>query len=284
MFNSNVEVIGHNSDEVVIEARNYKGAPARAAGLRPINNHFEDNTGMGIHVTKENNLVRIKEASSRYGKYTIKVPKNATVVIQEGWQLNMSNLGEALKPLSNLDGDKLKKELSILNESNAVKINKESRQDSKGTNNAVDNDAVVIPKTNRGREELTMSNLDGEIELKLEKWNANLTNVTGPVVANATSSDIVVKFSSLNQSEPSTISIATGTVDIHLPANTKADFKLRTMQGEIYSDFEMNIPKETKSNLRRITGGNTIEGNTNGGGVELNLYTISGDMFIRKSK
>lgn len=221
MHNSHVQVEGHNSDEVVIEAAGHSAPPARAAGLKPLYNQAEDNTGMGLAVTKEGNTLHITKASRQDGKYTIRVPKNASVQYEE---------------------------------------------------------------TNWTGGDLSIADVSGEIELKLNNGNATLTNISGPVVANATSSDMVIKFSSLNQSKPSAISTVAGTVDIHLPANTKANFKLRTVQGEIYSDFDMNIAKDTKSNLPRVTGGNNIEGKTNGGGVEMNLYTISGDMFIRKSK
>lgn len=221
MFNSDVQVEGHNLDEVVIEAKGYEAPPARAAGLKPLYNQVEDNTGMGLSIMKENNTIRINKASRQNGQYTIRVPNNA---------------------------------------------------------------AVVFHETNWTGGNLSMSDLNGEIELKLNSSNATLTNITGPVVANTIGSDLVIKFSNLNQTKPSAISTVAGTVDIHLPANTKADFKLKTIQGEIYSDFDMNIARDTKSNLPRVTGGNNIEGKTNGGGVEITLYTISGDMFIRKSK
>jgi hypothetical protein len=221
MHNSDVKVVGHNSDEVVIEASNYSAPPARAAGLKPLYNQAEDNTGIGLSVSKEKNTLSITKASRPDGSYTIRVPKNASVKYEE---------------------------------------------------------------TNWTGGDLSIADVSGEIELKLNNGNATLTNITGPLVANTTSSDMVIKFSNLNQSKPSAISTVAGTVDIHLPANTKANFKLKSIQGEIYSDFDMNIARDTKSNLPRVTGGNNIEGKTNGGGVEMNLYTISGDMYIRKSK
>lgn len=221
MQNSDVNVVGHNSDEVVIEASGHSAPPARAAGLKPLYNQAEDNTGMGLSVTKEKNSLTITKASRQDGKYTIRIPKNASVKFEE---MNWTG------------GD------------------------------------------------LNINDMNGEIELKLNNGNATLANITGPVVANATSSDMVIKFASLNQAKPSAISTVAGTVDIHLPASTKANFKLKSIQGEIYSDFDMNIARDAKSNLPRVSGGNNIEGKTNGGGVEMSLYTVSGDMYIRKSK
>lgn len=222
VFNSGVEVVGHNGDEVIIEAEGGVVAPpARAKGLKPLYNSVEDNTGLGLAVTKDNNTLRISKASRQNGNYVIRIPKNAAVVYEE----------------TNWTGDNL-----------------------------------------------ALTNMNGEIELKLNNSTARLTNVTGPVIANTTAGDIIVKFSSLNQSKPSAISSVAGAVDITLPPNTKANLKLKSIQGEVYSDFDMNLGKNTKSGLPRVAGGDTIEGTTNGGGVEMSLYTISGDMFIRKSK
>lgn len=221
MFNSGVQVVGHNSDEVIIEADGYEAPPERAKGLKPLYNQMEDNTGFGLAVTKENNTLRISKASRQNGKYVIRVPKNAAVVYEE----------------TNWTGD-----------------------------------------------DVSVADTNGEIELKLTNSNANLTNISGPVIANTTAGDIIVKFSSLNQTKPSAISSVAGAVDVTLPANTKTNLKLKSMQGEIYSDFDMNLAKNTKGGLPKVAGGHTIEGTTNGGGVEMSLYTITGDMFIRKSK
>ncbi|WP_347159503.1 DUF4097 family beta strand repeat-containing protein [Pontibacter chitinilyticus] len=221
IFNSNVQVIGTNSDEVTIEGSGITPPPARAAGLKPLYNMAEDNTGLGLAVTKENNTMRITKASRQEGDYVIRVPKNAAVVYEEtNW----------------MGGD------------------------------------------------VSVADVGGEIELKLNNGNATLTNVSGPVIANTTAGDIIVKFSSLNQSKPSAISNVAGTVDITLPASTKADFKLRTVQGEVYTDFDMNLNKNAQSDLTKIAGGNSINGKTNGGGVEMSIYNVSGDVFIRKGK
>lgn len=220
MASSEVKIIGHNSDEVVVETNSYQAPPQRAQGLKPLYNGAEDNTGIGLSVSREGNVLTIIKAQKGSGKYTIRVPKKAAVSYTEAnWQ----------------GGD------------------------------------------------FELTDMDGEIELKLNNSRAELTNVAGPVVANSTNGGIQVKFKNLNQQKPSSISVVNGEIDVTLPATSKANWKLRSLNGEVYTDFDMALPKD-KTDLQKIAGSNTVEGKTNGGGVEMNIYTINSDIFIRKSK
>lgn len=159
MFRSSVKIVGHSGDEVIIETRDYSAPPKQAEGLKPLYNQVEDNTNLGLSVTKSNNTLTIAKASRADAEYVIRIPKNA---------------------------------------------------------------AVVYKETTWENGEISLADLDGEIELKLNNSDATLTNVSGPVVANNTNGTIKVIFSSLNQSKPSAISTVNGDIDITLPAKDKA--------------------------------------------------------------
>ncbi|RDC64043.1 DUF4097 family beta strand repeat-containing protein [Adhaeribacter pallidiroseus] len=220
MASSEVKIIGHNSDEVIIETNNYQAPPARAQGLKPLYNGAEDNTGIGLSVKREGNTLTIVKAQKNQGKYVIRVPKKVSVAYTE----------------ANWNGG-----------------------------------------------DFELSDVEGEIELKLNNSRAELTNVAGPIVANSTNGGIQVKFKNVNQQKPSSISVVNGEIDISLPAATKANWNLRSINGEVYTDFDMALPKD-KTDLQKIAGSNNVKGKTNGGGVEMNVYTINSDIFIRKSK
>ncbi|MBC3540718.1 DUF4097 family beta strand repeat protein [Rufibacter sp. H-1] len=223
MFKSNVKIIGHSGDEVIIETKDYSAPPKRAEGLKPLYNQVEDNTNMGLSVTKKDNVLSITKASRADIDYVIRIPKNA---------------------------------------------------------------AVVYKETNWEGSDISIADLEGEIELKLNNSEATLTNVSGPVIANNTSGSIKVIFSSLNQSKPSAISTVSGDIDITLPAKDKANFKLNSMQGEIYTDFDIELQrkKDDDQELALVGGGGNIAGKVNGGGVQMSIQTISSDIFIRKKK
>jgi hypothetical protein len=69
-----------------------------------------------------------------------------------------------------------------------------------------------------------------------------------------------------------------GFIDLSLPPNTKADLKMNTISGTMYSDFDLGAER----NLRHV-GGSAINAILNGGGENnIDLETISGDIFFRK--
>ncbi len=220
VYRSAVRVVGHNSDEVIIEAEDYN-VPERAEGLRSLFSEVEDNTNLGLAAIKENNTLRIVQASRRGANYTIKVPKNVAVTYHE----------------SSPHGGKFE-----------------------------------------------LADTEGEIDLELNHASATLTNITGPVQANTVHGHLDIKFSQLNQAKSSSIKSVHGPVDITLPGNTKADLELEANHGEIYTDFDISRPSDSKNGLAKIAGGNTIKGKTNNGGVEMSVSAVHSDIFIRKQK
>lgn len=219
MDKSRVKIEGYNGDEMVIVAENYNPPSKRAEGLRPLYNTAVDNSGIGLSVTTENNVVKVTKASRRDGRYTIRVPQKTAVLYEEvDWHGNG----------------------------------------------------------------LTISDLEGDIEVRLNNSGAELKNVSGPVTANTTNGSLVVVFSNLNTNKPSSLHAVNGLIDVALPANTKANYKLHTVNGEIYTDFDVEI--KDKDGMKKVAGGNTIEGTTNGGGVSMNISTVNSEIYLRKKK
>lgn len=139
--------------------------------------------------------------------------------------------------------------------------------------------ALRIYETSWNSGGFRISNVEGEIEIETKNSDAVLKNVTGPVVANSTSGEITVIFSQLSQKAPSHISNVSGFVDITLPTNTKANLRLSSISGDVYTDMDIDFGE--KKNLRRV-GGQKISGQLNGGGVELALKSISDNVYLRK--
>jgi hypothetical protein len=67
-----------------------------------------------------------------------------------------------------------------------------------------------------------------------------------------------------------------GFIDLAFPAEDKADFKISTITGTIYSNIDMRADGKSRS------GGSDISSAYNGGGKAVDLKTISGDIYLRK--
>lgn len=131
-----------------------------------------------------------------------------------------------------------------------------------------------------GSDDLTMRDLAGRIEVSLQSGDLRLLNVSGPVVANTISGDIQIRFN-VAPTQPSAVSSVSGDVDVSLPAPSRVSLSMRSISGEIYTDFDLNLGG---GNGLKHVGGQTVEGRANGGGATFSLKTISGDIFVRKTK
>ena len=132
----------------------------------------------------------------------------------------------------------------------------------------------------------SISNLDNEITVSSLNSNFDLNNIKGPLVLNATNGNADIKYSEVKLTKPISIVTINGYVDLTLPPSLKADVQLHTMNGEAYTDFEVEeessmIPDNSLPNMQMFH----LEGNINGGGpTKVNIQTINGDIFLRKGK
>jgi hypothetical protein len=79
-----------------------------------------------------------------------------------------------------------------------------------------------------------------------------------------------------------------GDIDLTIVENQKKTFKLKTISGDVYSNIQLDTGKSEKDEdgLPRIGGGygTDVVAKINGGGDEMQLETISGNIYIRKKK
>ena len=67
-----------------------------------------------------------------------------------------------------------------------------------------------------------------------------------------------------------------GFIDLAFASSRKADLKMSTISGTIYTNVAIGKPNDKN--------GNTVSSEYNGGGDRVELETISGDIFLRKSQ
>ncbi len=140
---------------------------------------------------------------------------------------------------------------------------------------------------------IEVDKVKGEIEVSNMNGTINLKSVSGTVLANSMSGSIEVTFAEVNPDTPMSFTTMSGDIDVTLPASTKANLKMKTDFGEIYSDFEIAVSKapqktetdpEEEDGRFRIAFDKYYFGAINGGGPEFLLKTMNGDILIRKAK
>ena len=131
-------------------------------------------------------------------------------------------------------------------------------------------------------DDIKVKNFSSELEVSILNPGIVLENVTGPVILNLTNGDIDIKFGTVNQNSPISIHATNGMIDITLPANTPANISMSTINGEIFTNFDIDFEKRDKNGLSYIGGGQKIKGKINGGGVDIKLETINDNIYLRK--
>jgi hypothetical protein len=140
---------------------------------------------------------------------------------------------------------------------------------------------------------VVVEGVNGEIDINNINGPVKMTNVAGSTLVHTVNGDIIVVLSRVATDKPMSFSTMQGDVDITLPPDVKANFKMKSEQGEIYSDFEINMTRQaakaqagekTESGTYRIAFDKSLYGVVNGGGPEFSFNTFGGDIYIRKKK
>ena len=139
--------------------------------------------------------------------------------------------------------------------------------------------------------DITVSNVSGELEVSNTNGPIHLNNISGSAVANTVNGEITVTFKSIDAKAAMAFSTLNGNLDVTFPATFKANVKLKSDMGEMFTDFDIDAdktqPKSNRTNqngMYRINVENWVYGKINGGGPELMMKNMSGNIYIRKAK
>ena len=122
-------------------------------------------------------------------------------------------------------------------------------------------------------------NMENEIEVSANYNSVELENVTGPVTVKSVYGHVEADFNA-NMKGPISIVSVYGYVDLTLPLATKANLKMSTSYGEILvaPDFKIEIEKDGSM----IRYSDKVYGKINGGGINIDLNSNYGKIYLRK--
>ena len=142
--------------------------------------------------------------------------------------------------------------------------------------------------------DIEVEQIDGEVDADNLNGKITIKNVSGSVVAHSLNGAITVSLDQIDPSKPMSFSTMNGDIDVTLPENLKANLRMKTDNGEIYSDFEVKLDSgsqvvPTESGRRqdgryRLRFDRALRGTINGGGPEFQFTSFNGEIYIRKRK
>jgi Putative adhesin len=138
--------------------------------------------------------------------------------------------------------------------------------------------------------EVVVENVRGELEVNNVNDKITLKNISGSVVANTVNGDVNVTFKTIDPKAPMAFSTLNGDVNVTLPADTKVNLKLKSDNGDVFSDFDIDIDKTpakidktTEPGMYKIKKDDWILGKINGGGPEMMMKNMQGDIYVKKA-
>ncbi len=142
--------------------------------------------------------------------------------------------------------------------------------------------------------QLKVTGVSGDLELSNTNGNVSATNVSGSVLAHSLNGKVVVSLDRITADKPMSFSTLNGDIDVTLPAGTRATLRLKSDNGEIFTDFEMRLNPtasqptvdETRGKSGRYRGKmeKAMVGSINGGGPDMTFKTLNGNIFVHQRK
>jgi hypothetical protein len=140
--------------------------------------------------------------------------------------------------------------------------------------------------------EILVENIEGEIEVSNTNGGITLNNVGGSVNAGTTNGSVRATMTRVTAERTMAFTSLNGAVDVTLPPATRANLRMRSDNGDVFSDFDVQLApsapvvQESRStNGRyRISRNRSIVGAINGGGPEFELRTFNSNVYVRRGK
>jgi len=140
--------------------------------------------------------------------------------------------------------------------------------------------------------DITVTGVDGELDVDDINGSVTLSKIAGSAVAHALNGKLLVSFTRINQ-RPMAFSSLNGDIDVTFPVDLKANVSLRSDNGDVFSDFDVNMTPQSSQPVvedGRSHGGKykvkidkTVRGTINGGGPEMQFTNFNGGIYIRKA-
>jgi len=147
--------------------------------------------------------------------------------------------------------------------------------------------SVSLSTVNDG--DIHVQGLEGDLELNNVNGEITAKDVAGSVVAHTTNGDVKVTMTRVDAKAALAFATLNGNVDVSLPGSFRGDLRMRSDNGEIYTDFDVQlgaspakVEQQRQGGKYRLEVEQEVRGTIGGGGPEIQLRTFNGDIYLRK--
>jgi DUF4097 and DUF4098 domain-containing protein YvlB len=182
--------------------------------------------------------------------------------------------------------------LSVEEENNEVNINTESYMHAIDVTVSVPvHTSLKLRAVNDG--DVVVTGVDGDLDVDDINGAVTLNNVSGSVVAHALNGHVYATLTRVDPKKAMGFSSLNGDIDVTFPADLKANVSIRSDQGDVFSDFDIQLQATApqpvvednrgKGGKYRVKIDRTVRGTINGGGPEIQFRNFQGKIYIRKA-
>jgi DUF4097 and DUF4098 domain-containing protein YvlB len=182
--------------------------------------------------------------------------------------------------------------LSVEEENNEVNINTDSYMHPIDVTVSVPlHTSLKLRAVNDG--DIVVTGVDGELDVDDINGSVTLNNIAGSAVAHALNGHLYATFTKVDPQKAMAFSSLNGDVDITFPSDLKANVSIRSDQGDVFSDFDIQLKAASSQPVvedgrghggkYRVKIDKTIHGTINGGGPEIQFRNFQGKIYIRKA-
>ncbi len=237
---------------------------------------------------------RVVNASVLNGSITVKAYDGKEVIVEAGAgpsrarREERSPAPDGLKRLD-LPG---RSGLEVEEDDNVINVHTRLMGNSNLTITVPVNTSLNLRGTNGGH--IVVDGVNGEIDVNNLNGSITLTNVSGSVIAHSLNGSVKVTMSRVDPGKQLSFSTLNGSIDVTLPADLKANLKLKADNGDIFTDFDVKFDAGAAKPITENSSGQngrfrvrfdkTIYGTINGGGPEVSFQTFNGRISIRKKQ
>lgn len=137
--------------------------------------------------------------------------------------------------------------------------------------------------------DIRVKGVRGELELSNTNGAIYAEDVSGSVVAETVNGEVLVTFREVAPEKPMAFSTLNGDIDVTLPPTIRANLRLESGNGEIYTGFDLALQQKPPTVQQGRHKGRfqvkiekEMRAALNGGGPEMHFETFNGNIYIRK--